>query len=98
MSEDGNYEAKVTGIVHAIYVSKRGVELIIDSHESAESNEPSRLTCRLDRSVLHFDNMLELAKTALLNHLAVSLLGYGDDRDDTLEYDEIRISKDSDSV
>ena len=42
--------------------------------------------------------MLQLAQTALLNNLTVSLLGYGDDRDDSLEYGEIRISTNADLV
>jgi len=98
MSDDGNYDAKTTGFIHAIYVSKRGIELIIDKSESSSANSGSRLTCRLDRSASHSDNMLELARTALLNNLTVSLLGYGDNRDDTLEFDEIRISRDADLV
>ncbi|TWU50727.1 hypothetical protein Poly51_40200 [Rubripirellula tenax] len=98
MSDDGNYDAKTSGFIHAIYVSKRGIELVVDKSEKSSANSDSRLTCRLDRSVSHSDNMLQLAQTALLNNLAVSLLGYGDDRDDTLEFDEIRISRDVDLV
>ena len=96
MTDDGNYDAKVTGMIQAIYVSKAGVELILDSPATGAGN--SLLSCRLDRSVSHADNMLQLAETALLNSLNVSLLGYGDDRDDTLEYNEIRIARDADLV
>ena len=98
MTDDGNYDAKVTGIIDAIYVSKRGIELIISQPETTSGDGTERLTCRLDRSVSHSDNMLQLAQTALLNNLTVSLLGYGDDRDDSLEYAEIRISTNADLV
>ena len=98
MTDDGNYNAKVTGIIYAIYVSKRGIELIINHTEAPSDDGTARLTCRLDRSVSHSDNMLQLAQTALLNNLTVSLIGYGDDRDNSLEYDEIRISTAADLV
>lgn len=98
MTDDGNYDAKVTGMIQAIYVSKAGVELILDSPATEAGAGNSLLSCRLDRSVSHADNMLQLAETALLNSLNVSLLGYGDDRDDTLEYNEIRIARDADLV
>jgi hypothetical protein len=97
MAEDGNYNAKVSGIAHAIYVSKRGVELIIEN-QSTPIDGATRSTCRLDRSVSHLDNMLQLAQTAFINKLPVSVIGYGDDRDNTLEFDEIRISGDADSI
>lgn len=94
MSEDGNYGASVTGTVQAIHMSKRGVELILDveNPQSANSNKDSNVTtCRLDRSVVYLDSMLQLAKTALLHNLQITLFGFGDDRDDTLEFDEIRL-------
>lgn len=94
MSEDGNYNAMVTGKLHAIYVSKRGIELIVNV-DNPPSVDNSQLTCRLDRSVAHTDNMLHLAQTAMLHNLPISLHGYGDDRDDTLEFDELRISGNS---
>lgn len=93
MSEDGNYDAQISGRVRAINVGKRGVELIVEPDEKS-GDSTARVACRLDRSIAHLDNMLRLAETALLNNLIVSLFGHGDDRDDSLEFDEIRISRD----
>ena len=89
-SED---ESMVTGTVHSINVGKRGVEINITSDElrSAAPDDRPYFTCRIARSSANTSMMLEIAMTAMLNSLTVTLLGSGDDRDDTLEFDEIRV-------
>ena len=88
-----NDESMVVGTVHSINIGRRGVEINITSDElrSAASDDRPYFTCRLDRSSCNTSMMLEIATVAMLNNLAVTLLGSGDDRNDTLEFDELRV-------
>ena len=88
--------AMVTGFVHSINVGKLGVELNIVNPEikAAAPKERPYYTCRLDRSSAYTTIMCEIAMSALQNNLVVTLVGKGDDRDDTLEFHELRILAD----
>ena len=90
MNDDTGYDAMITGLIHSIYVSKRGTEVNI-LPDTGPPKDSAYYTCRLDRNVSHLPAMLDLAKTAMLHKLTVTLLGFGDDRDDTLVFDELRI-------
>ena len=88
--------AMVTGFVHSITVGKRGIEINIVSPEieAAAAKDRPYYTCRLDRSSANTSVMCELAMNAFLNNLTVTLIGAGDDRDDTLEFHELRVLAD----
>lgn len=90
MNHETGHDALVTGTIHSIYVSKRGIEVNVIPEAGPPEGSPY-FSCRLDRSLSYSDAMLKLATAAMLNGLTVSLLGFGDDRDDTLEFDEIRV-------
>ena len=86
-------EFVVTGTVHSINVGRRGVEINVTSDElrAAAPDDRPYYTCRIDRSSANTEMMLEIAKTAMLNNLEVKLFGTGDDRNDKLEFDELRV-------
>ena len=92
MSDDDS--SMVTGTIHSINIGRRGVEINITSDELRASTPDDKpyFTCRLDRSSSNTPMMLEIATAAMLNKLDVTLLGSGDDRDDTLEFNELRVA------
>lgn len=88
--------AVVTGFVHSINVGKLGIEVNVVNPEieAAAPKDRPYFTCRLDRSNALATMMCEIAMNAMLNNLAVTLIGAGDDRDDTLEFHELRVLAD----
>ena len=88
--------ATISGFIHSINVSKLGVELNIVNQEikAATPSERPYYTCRLDRASAYMALMCEIAMSAMRNNLFVTLIGTGDERNDTLEFHELRVLAD----
>ncbi len=92
-NDDSGYDAMVTGLVHSICAGRRGIEINLTSEDIRSKSPEDRpcYSCRLDRSSVHLDMMVQMATAAIVNRMSVTLIGYGDDRDDSLEFFELRL-------